>query len=155
MKIILISLLIILSAAISSGSSDDNSIEYGSVAGAIYPPFDAVNLTGHVILTPLTRLEGDTALKKASDILPIYIRRMFKGRILCDSIPTGFYEASLNGVAYDSNFKVAATCVELNFVDFRVAPDSVSVLSARLRKMADDKKEIWKMPWPEIILPDT
>ncbi len=147
-------ILILICGILAINAVADNPIRYGSVAGTVYPPFDAVNLTGYVILTPLSRVEGDTALRKAENIAPIYIRRMFKGRVLCDSIPAGFYEALIGGVAYDSNFKVAATCIEQDLVNFRVAPDSVSIFSARLRKKADDEKVTWKSTWPEIIKPD-
>ena len=152
---ILLRLILIILALHSFAFGDENSLQYGTVAGAVYPPFDAVNLTGYVILTPLERIAGDTAFQKAENTPPIYIRRMFKGRILCDSIPAGNYEASINGVAYDSDYKVAATCVEQKLVNFRVAPDSISIFSARLLRKGEDEKITWKLPWPEIMFPDT
>ncbi|GEM_PF-2476381 len=146
--ILFILLLSLISAA-------DETPHYGFVAGAIYPPLDEAEITGSVILTPLLKIEGDTALRKDENILPIYIRRMFKGRFFCDSIPAGFYEAVLNGVAYDSSFQVAARCVEQKLVNFRVAPDSVSLLFARLKRDYDDEFSSERLLWPEIIRPDT
>lgn len=146
-------ILILMIPAVALTASDTE--QYGAVAGAIYPPMDAANLTGYIILTPQAELEGDTALKTDKSVPPIYIRRMFKGQFYVDSIPAGLYEAAINGVAYDSSFRLISRCIEQKLVGFRVAPDSASIVAHRLITNPSEDRQTRLMRWIEQIRPDT